>query len=136
MTHILKTIPNTSNFIHTQLNYSPYHQKKQTKKLPRQQTTLNSKDYKRSLRRAFSRAKLLSFFNPDLTHFITFTYQTNNHTPSQTLSDIKNLIKLQKYYYTTKQPPQTPTTPQTQQQIESESRMSEKEKTNRQTALS
>jgi hypothetical protein len=60
---------------------------------PRGISQLHSASYLRSLRRAFSRSKLLAYFNPDLTQFITLTYKINNNTTTQVLSDIKYLIK-------------------------------------------
>lgn len=59
----------------------------------RTQTQLGTHDYNRSLRRAFSRSKLLAYFNPDLNQFLTLTYKTSTHTPEQVIQDIKNLIK-------------------------------------------
>lgn len=62
----------------------------------RLQSQLGTDSYSRSLRRAFSRAKQLAFFNPDLTQFITLTYKQNQTDPLKALQDIKNLIKQQK----------------------------------------
>lgn len=59
----------------------------------RSETLLFTSDYYRSLRRSFSRAKLLSFFNPDLSTFITLTYKKNQTNPTQCIQDFKNLIK-------------------------------------------
>lgn len=53
---------------------------------------VGSESYKRSLRRAFNRAKLLAFFNPDLTQFITLTYKANIQDPKQVLDDVKQMI--------------------------------------------
>lgn len=56
-----------------------------------------SLSYDRSLRRAFTRLKLLTFFNPDLDQFITFTYKTNQQDVEQLLYDFKKFIKKVKY---------------------------------------
>lgn len=58
---------------------------------PRTLSILGTDDYKRSLRRSFARAKILAFFNPDLTQFITLTYRQTDNTPLQVLKDIKIL---------------------------------------------
>lgn len=58
---------------------------------PRHLSAVGSDSYKRSLRRAFSRAKSIAFFNPDLTQFITFTYKGIDHTPLSVVQDIKLL---------------------------------------------
>lgn len=62
----------------------------------RLQSQLGTDSYSRSLRRAFSRAKQLAFFNPDLTQFITLTYKANQTDLQQALLDIQILIKYQK----------------------------------------
>lgn len=54
---------------------------------------IGTDDYSRSVRRAFSRAKLLAFFNLDLTEFITLTYKDNMQNPAQLIRDIKMLVK-------------------------------------------
>ena len=63
--------------------------------IPRSLSKLGSLSYSRSLRRSFSRAKLLSFFNPDLNHFLTFTYSQNITDIDIVLKDIKYFIRLQ-----------------------------------------
>lgn len=62
----------------------------------RQVSNFGTDSYSRSLRRAFSRAKMLAFFNPDLTQFITLTYKQQNNTPEQVQSDIKRFLRLQR----------------------------------------
>lgn len=52
-----------------------------------------SASYERSLRRAFNSAKLLAFFNPDLTRFLTFTYRENVTDVEKALHDLKMMIK-------------------------------------------
>ena len=92
----LKSTPQKTSFILQKTNYpyiNPDPQKQDYK--PRQLSKINSDSYQRSLRRAFSRAKLLAFFNPDLTQFITLTYKINQQDPQKTIQDIKNLIKYQ-----------------------------------------
>lgn len=54
---------------------------------------LGTPDYQRSVRRAFSRAKLLAFFNPDLTEFITLTYADNMQDTKQVIIDIKRFVQ-------------------------------------------
>lgn len=94
-----ETSPNTTNT-------SSHKQKPET----RTQTQLGTHNYNRSLRRAFARAKLLAYFNPDLNTFITLTYKSSTHTPEQTIQDIKNLIK--KHNKKNLLPPtETPATP-------------------------
>lgn len=63
---------------------------------PRSTSVFGTDSYSRSLRRAFSRAKMLAFFNPDLTQFITLTYKQQNNTPEQVQSDLKRFIRLQR----------------------------------------
>lgn len=102
------------SFILTTTNYQLSHYKKPPKHPPhpllpvllkktnpttRNKTTLGTDNYKRSLRRSFSRAKLLAFFNTDLTHFITLTYSGTTHTPEDVQKHIKLLIKKQKRNY-------------------------------------
>lgn len=66
---------------------------------PRTLSLVGSDSYDRSLRRAFSRAKLLAYFNPDLTQFITFTYASNMLDENQALYDIKQFLKKEKRKY-------------------------------------
>lgn len=99
----LKTNPSRSSFLLTKTNYAysnPHPQKKPYK--PRPLSKINSESYNRSLRRAFSRAKQLAFFNPDLTQFITLTYHQNLQDPNKAIQDIKNLITYQTNLNTTK----------------------------------
>ena len=72
-------IPNPSDFIDFSIS--------------RSQSQPGTDSYTRSLRRSFSYSKLLAFFNPDLTQFITLTYKQNDNTPQQIIQDIKYLIK-------------------------------------------
>lgn len=92
----LKSDPSRSAFILQKSNYAyinPTPQPQDYK--PRPLSKIGSDSYNRSLRRAFSRAKLLAFFNPDLTQFITLTYHQNLLDPTKVIQDIKNLITLQ-----------------------------------------
>ena len=77
MYYSLKTVPKTNKYILTKTtkpNYQPqqpppdptYDSTQQQNTQKRSQTQLGTHNYDRSLRRAFSRAKLLAYFNPDL----------------------------------------------------------------------
>jgi hypothetical protein len=59
----------------------------------RMSSSVSSVSYQRSLRRAFSNAKMLAFFNPDLTNFITLTYANLQTDIIQCQQHIKDLIK-------------------------------------------
>jgi len=59
----------------------------------RKLSQVGSASYVRSLRRAFARAKALSFFNPDLIYFITFTYKENNLDYKSAMADLKVFLK-------------------------------------------
>lgn len=65
----------------------------------RQLSKIGSEAYRTSLLRAFARAKMIAFFNPDMDQFITLTYKANQLDPNQTLYDIKKLIKKEKYLH-------------------------------------
>lgn len=69
---------------------------------PRTLSQVGSSSYQRSLRRAFSRAKLISFFNPDMKYFITFTYSSNMTNSQQALKDIKLYLQTEKRKYSRK----------------------------------
>lgn len=56
--------------------------------------------YNRSLRRAFARAKLIAFFNPDLNQFITLTYKANITDCNRVISDLKIFFKSQRRHLT------------------------------------
>jgi len=60
---------------------------------PRSQATFNTKSYNDGLQRAFNKAKLQVYFNPDMDNFITLTYRGIDHTPEDVIHDIKMLIK-------------------------------------------
>jgi len=92
----LKTTSSKKDFLLQVANYSFFQPEHKSNNQPRQLSIIGSDSYKRSLRRAFSRAKLLAFFNPDLTHFITLTYREEFNTPNQVIDDIKLLVKRQK----------------------------------------
>jgi len=93
------------------IDYSNFHNKPNPSHhlTTRQTSQLGTDSYNRSLRRAFSRAKQLAFFNPDLTHFITLTYKQNLQDPTTAIQDIKNLIKHQKKLKQKNQTLQQPT---------------------------
>lgn len=92
----LKTNPQKDSFLLSTSNYAYNHTTTtQNNNQPRKLSIIGSDSYKRSLRRAFSRAKSIAFFNPDLTHFVTLTYKRNLQEPKQTIQDIKNLVKYQ-----------------------------------------
>lgn len=87
----VKTNPSQTGFVVQKSTYAP------KLHLDRDFTTrtlskVGSESYKRSLRRAFNRAKLLAFFNPDLTQFITLTYKNNIQDPQIVLEHVKQMI--------------------------------------------
>lgn len=100
MYYRLKTTPTNDKFVLTKTSHA-FMQKNQTNKQPstRSLSLIGSDSYTRSLRRSFARSKLLAFFNPDLTHFITFTYKQNQTSTTQALKDIKQFLKYQTNYY-------------------------------------
>lgn len=102
MNNTLKTTPQQTRFIHsTSINHrsnthntqkpSPNHYTN-----TRTQSQLGSLSYQESLKRAYTRAKLLAFFNPDLTQFITLTYKENQLDHQTTLHHLKQFFKYQK----------------------------------------
>lgn len=100
----VKSTPDLQSFILTKTNYSFSHSKpplspnlNYSEPIPRNQSLFSSKSYLRSLRRAFARAKLLSFFNPDLNQFITLTYSSYDNNPDILISDMKKFIKKHTY---------------------------------------
>lgn len=100
----VKTTYNRSSFIVTKTNLYPQQPKQpkdplSTEKETRQLSEVGTPSYQRSLRRAFARAKLLAFFNPDLTQFITFTYKENILDENKALYDIKQFLKKEKRKY-------------------------------------
>lgn len=100
-TYSLKTTYNRSSFI-LQKSTLPLTTPKKPKhilytiKQTRTLSLVNTPSYIRSQRRAFSRSKLLAYFNPDLTQFITFTYKENILDENQALYDIKQFLKKEK----------------------------------------
>jgi len=60
---------------------------------PRTEAQYNTKSYNDGLQRAFNKAKLQIYFNPDMKYFVTLTYRGTNHTPEKVLNDVKVLIK-------------------------------------------
>jgi len=99
--YTVKTTYNRSSFILQKSSLPLTTQKKpkdilDTTKETRSLSLVGSPSYIRSQRRAFSRAKLLAFFNPDLTQFITFTYKENILDENKTLYDIKQFLKKEK----------------------------------------
>lgn len=96
--YLLKSTPQLNSFVlyNSNYNYTPTtftDLQLSTRSQSRSQSILGTDDYLRSLRRSFSRSKLLAFFNPDLTQFITLTYRSNTNTPQQVQYDIKQLLK-------------------------------------------
>jgi hypothetical protein len=92
----LKSTPSRTSFLLQKSNYAYSNPNPQPQPYkPRPLSKVGSDSYNRSLRRAFSRAKLLAFFNPDLTQFITLTYKHNIQDPNKAIQDIKNLITYQ-----------------------------------------
>jgi hypothetical protein len=95
------TTSNSSNFIVSEFSYNPTPPRPDFNPLiiqdnpSRSLSQLGTESYIRSLRRAFTRAKHLAFFNPDLTKFVTLTYAQNMTDPEQALTDIKIMIKSQ-----------------------------------------
>lgn len=66
---------------------------KQTEKKTRTEATYGTKSYNDGLQRAFNKAKMQVYFNPDMKFFITLTYKGVEHTPEDVLHDIKMLVK-------------------------------------------
>jgi len=91
----IKSTSQKMSFILQKSNYFYSHDDNSSDRasLPRQLSEVGTESYQRSLRRAFSRAKLIAFFNPDLTRFVTLTYRKNDNTPQEVVYDIKVLIK-------------------------------------------
>lgn len=104
----LKSNITRTSFVLQKTNYSqqqktPKPTDKYKIKETRSLSQVGTDSYNRSLRRAFARAKLLAFFNPDLTQFITFTYKDNMLDENQALYDIKQFLKKEKRKYSQKQ---------------------------------
>lgn len=59
----------------------------------RSESVFGTKSYSDALQRAFNKAKMQIFFNPDMTNFVTLTYAGLDHTPEQVLQDVKILIE-------------------------------------------
>lgn len=101
MLYHLKTNETSDRFILSVSNYAFNHAKPTPipnvsippTPIPRSTSEIGSDSYRRSLRRAFARSKLLAYFNPDLTQFITLTYKDNMQDPQQAIYDFKQLVK-------------------------------------------
>lgn len=107
-TYTLKTNSTRTSFVLQKSTYPQnFKQQKESDKYKqkqiRTQSEVGTDSYQRSLRRAFSRAKLLAFFNKDLTYFITFTYKQNILDENKALYDIKQFLKKEKRKYSQKQ---------------------------------
>jgi len=90
----LKSDSKKSRFLVQKTDYSLNSQPNLSNKdYVRTLSEFGSDSYKRSLRRAFARAKALAFFNPDLLYFITFTYKENVLNYSHAMKDIKLFLK-------------------------------------------
>lgn len=89
----LKSTSSQDSLLLTKSNYLFNNDIQFDRSQPRKLSIIGSDSYKRSLRRAFTRAKLLAFFNPDLTQFITLTYKSNEQNYNKVIDDIKLLIK-------------------------------------------
>lgn len=101
LSYTLKTNHTRTSYILTTSSKPPTGAKKPKDPLDIEKETrtlseVGTDSYNRSLRRAFSRAKLLAFFNPDLTQFITFTYKENILDENKALYDIKQFLKKEK----------------------------------------
>lgn len=89
----VKTDPKKTGFVLQKSTFVPKPPDPDRDYTNRSLSKVGSDSYKRSLRRAFNRAKLIAFFNPDLTQFITLTYQQNILNPKQVSDDVKYMIK-------------------------------------------
>jgi len=71
----------------TPINNSSHH-------IPKSYNTSSygTKQYNDSLQRSFNRAKQQIFFNPDMIYFVTLTYQSTDHTPTQVLHNLKTTL--------------------------------------------
>lgn len=96
MYHSLKTTLDKQKYLYTQKTNPNPPPSDIDRTKPRYLSKKGTDAYNRSLRRAFARAKLLAFFNPDLTQFITFTYKGLEHTPKDVTEHIKYLAKQHK----------------------------------------
>lgn len=115
MTHSyrLKSNSTRTSFVLQKTNFSrhpptPKENDKYKEKQKRTLSEVGSDSYNRSLRRAFARAKLLAFFNPDLTQFITFTYAENMIDENKALKDIKLFLQKEKRNKNKKKSPPPP----------------------------
>lgn len=59
----------------------------------RKQAIYGTKAYWDGLQRAFNKAKMQIYFNPDMSNFITLTYAENMQDIDQAMHDVKMLIK-------------------------------------------
>ena len=59
----------------------------------RTQSVYGTKSYRDGLQRAFNKAKMQIYFNPDMKYFITLTYRKADNTVEEVLRDVKLLIK-------------------------------------------
>jgi len=62
----------------------------------RTQSQFGTKAYRDALQRAFNKAKMQIFFNPDMQNFITLTYADNMTDIEQCLKDVKSFMKQQR----------------------------------------
>lgn len=103
----LKTNSTRTSFVLQEATYpniqkQPKPKDKYKQKQTRHTSIVGSDSYNRSLRRAFARAKLLAFFNTDLTQFITFTYADNMLDENKALKDLKLFLQTEKRKYSQK----------------------------------
>lgn len=61
----------------------------------RTESVFGTKSYRDALQRAFNKAKMQIYFNPDMTNFVTLTYAKEDNTIEEVLYDVKQLIKKQ-----------------------------------------
>lgn len=59
----------------------------------RKLSEFGTRDYNDSLQKAFNRVKQQVFFNPDMIYFVTLTYKGTEHTASDVLYDLRQLMK-------------------------------------------
>jgi hypothetical protein len=101
MYYAIKTCLSSDRFILNKSTLSYEHLPLTEKQLlsrsqPRSISQFGTKDYNRSVRRAFSRIKLLSYFNSDLQYFITFTYEVNQLKVDTVLKDMKKFLRIER----------------------------------------
>lgn len=94
----MHTTLHISNDLNRAIMLRSHHQRNKprqvaSKPAKRLEAVYGTKSYWDGLQRAFNKAKMQIYFNPDMTNFVTLTYAKADNTVEEVLQDVKILIK-------------------------------------------